>query len=138
MATKQSTVQSTPTLGRAAKYLGRKSLGQENYPDEVFGVLANLLSPTETGRPETYVYSETGEVRAATWTAIVNETVQNEDGSWIFTGRQIRWSWPGYRDGDNSELGLNIIDRDILFDDLFTHVYHYTKSNRRSHITFVS
>lgn len=139
MATDQSKSQSTIKLGRAAKYLGTRSAGNENYPAEVFGVLADLLSPTETGRPETYVYQETGEVRAATWTAIVNETVQKEDGSWCFTGRQVRWSWPGFiGDEDQSELGLNILDRDVLFDDLFMHVYHYQKVNRRSKVTFVS
>jgi hypothetical protein len=135
----QSQSTTTVKLGRAAKYLGTRSAGSENYPDEVFGVLANLLSPTESGRPETYVYEATGELRAATWTAIVNETVQTEDGRWVFTGRQVRWSWPGYRNAetDESELGLNIVDKDILFDDLFQHVYHYAKVNRRSKVSFV-
>lgn len=138
MATNQSKSQSTIQLGRAAKYLGTRSAGSENYPAEVFGVLANLLSPTETGRAETYVYQETGEVRAATWTAVVNETVKTEDGRWVFTGRQVRWSWPGYvGEANESELGLNILDKDVLFDDLFEHVYHYVKVNRRSKVTFV-
>ena len=65
-------------------------------------------------------------------------TVKTEAGRWVFTGRQVRWSWPGYvGEANESELGLNILDRDVLFDDLFEHVYHYVKVNRRSKVTFV-
>lgn len=133
-------VQSQSTARRYSKFLGRKSTGPNTlFPKDVFGVLEDLLAPSETGRPETYNYE--GSVRYSTWTAVIKECVL-ADGKYVFTGRTVQWSWPGYRDDDDptsSALGVNIIQEGASIDDLFGVVAHYKRDekSRRSTVTLV-
>lgn len=132
--------QSQSKSRRFEKYLGRKSTGPSTlFPKDVYGVLEDLLAPSETGRPETYDFE--GATRYSTWTAVLKECVLH-DGEYVYTGRTVQWSWPGCKDDDDpgcSALGLNIIQEGASIDDLFGVVAHYKRDpqSRRSTVTLV-
>lgn len=87
----------------------QKSVGSSTiFETDVTGVLVELLSPSQTGRSETYEYE--GQKRAATWRATIKTT----------TGQVKYWNWPAYIDGDDgfSMPGINIIDEGVSINDL--------------------
>lgn len=132
MATKQSKSQSALDP-RVASLLETPSAGQASlFVTEATGILLELKAPEASGRSATYVYRETGEIRAATWTAKVQ----------TFDGRQVYWNWPGFineADGQNYP-GVNIIQEGHTLGELLAGTpatFKRDPQSRRSTVTLI-
>lgn len=133
MSAKQSKQSQSAIDPRIATMLQVPSAGQSSlFVTEATGILLELKAPEANGRDATYVYRETGEVRASTWTAKVQ----------TFDGRQVYWNWPGFineADGQNYP-GINIIQEGHTLGELLAGTpatFKRDPQSRRSTVTLI-
>lgn len=121
----KSTVQSQTTIDpRIAALLNVTSTGTTLFEADVQGCLVELRSPEQQGRPSTYCYQETGEVRASTWTAVIR----------CFDGSIRYWNWPGYLDEAGTNMpGIRIIEAGHTLGELFSGAPAHFRRDEKSH-----
>ena len=117
------------------KYRGQVSQGTNNVVNQAVGYLVEVLSPAEQGEEE-FADITVGDTKLEGVPTRWKATICREDGSYV------AWWWPGHKvvddDGvESNELGINIIQKGVKFDDLFeptTLWKFYKDDSRRSHI----